>query len=541
MQKNLLNIMYLFKLVSLLLALQLCVITARTCKKWNVGDTWNNVRSSCEFPTAVDVCNNAISEQIVDMSGMTTVDGCFVATVKTSETLQIRRDPSTTEVVEVVIPGASRADTKLAAFINVEEGGTLKVEDIVFKGGYAAGPLFRFKGSTGIFTRVTFQDMESKMNGPLQFLLGSVLGTVPAGTFKTCTFTGNKGGVDGDAPAGPAGVQIEAGVLLFSDTMFEANGQTEGGKGTIEVIPAIDSSTLDPVKHLVPLKNGVSVTFEACTWKDNVAKENYPSVMSVSGKLYDSSYHESEFSAFWSATSNYKVPVKVRAEECSFINNGAKAISIADAEITNNLRNDQRVELVNTIQLQDHLTFSSNCVAQCSTRSDICAAQETCKDLDTDKGVICSAAGFVQELTCPVFSQQGNRRRFLMGPGGGMSGGPGGGMSGGGMSGGGGSPGGGSPGGGSPGGGVPSSGTKINCVGAYGACNSTCQKTYAITTNSSNGGTDCAYEDNSVAPCGISDDSEDACTGIDCVGAFTACTQNCIRTFAVSTPVKGTY
>ena len=536
------HLTFTFKLASLLLALQLRVITARTCKKWNVGDTWNNVRSTCDFPTAVDVCNNAISEAnienvvgVIDEGEMRTVDGCFVATVKTNETLQIRRDPSTTEVVEVFIPGASRADNKKAAFINVEEGGTLNVEDVVFKGGYAVGPLFRFKGSTGTFTRVTFQDMESKMKGPLQFLLGSVLGTVPAGTFKTCTFTGNRGGVDGDTPAGPAGVQIEAGMLLFSDTLFEANGQTEGGKGTIEVVPAILSppitSTLDPVKHLAPLKNGVSVTFKACTWKDNVAKENFPSVMSVSGKLYDSSTHESEFSAFWNAASNYKMPVKVRAEECSFINNGAKAISIADAEITNNLRNDQRVELVNTIQVQDNLAFSSNCVAQCSTRSDICAAQETCKDLDTDKGVICSAAGFVQELTCPVFSQQRNRRRFLMGPSsgaGGPSSGPGG------PGGSGGDP-------GNPFGGGGSTSTKTNCVGAYGACNSNCQKTYTITTKSSNEGTDCAHEDNSVAPCGISDDSEDACTGIDCVGAFTACTQNCIRTFAVSTPVEGTF
>jgi len=79
--------------------------------------------------------------------------------------------------------------------------------------------------------------------------------------------------------------------------------------------------------------------------------------------------------------------------------------------------------------------------------------------------------------------------------------------------------------------------SNIDCVGAYGACDAGCTKTYHISTLQSGEGSECPFAEGETADCAH---GEGACpSNIDCVGAYGACDEGCTKIYHISTLQSG--
>ena len=74
-------------------------------------------------------------------------------------------------------------------------------------------------------------------------------------------------------------------------------------------------------------------------------------------------------------------------------------------------------------------------------------------------------------------------------------------------------------------------------MGNWSTCTDQCVKTYSVITQASGGGQECPAAHGATVPC---DAGEDACPqDIDCVGNWSTCTDQCVKTYSVITQASG--
>lgn len=79
----------------------------------------------------------------------------------------------------------------------------------------------------------------------------------------------------------------------------------------------------------------------------------------------------------------------------------------------------------------------------------------------------------------------------------------------------------------------------VDCTGSFGACSSTCNRSFTVAVPASGEGALCPYEDGFTTATGCAPGDGACPPNIDCSGGFSKCSADCDRVFTVAVAVSG--